>query len=274
MRSETLDQTLSKTLSKGQNLTTGRIFRASSTNDALNRCAKECIKPDNCDGLVRYTVPEYGEMVFANRCPIFEKYKQIIQRKAKVEKILGPLAVHTFQNYDKSRNVKAYEISRKYVERRAWEVGGWLILYGGYGTGKTHLLSAIIQEAIMMGVYASFSNLAKISTMGFEESKSELSKLVEYDLLGLDDFGIESSQNWLTPHIFKLFDDLNEGKKGLVMTTNMSLKGLQELLGERISDRITERAIAIELTGESMRKSLRKGNVSWADGGDENGIYR
>ncbi len=265
MRSETLDQTLSKTLSRGQNLTTDRIFRASSTNDALNRCAKECIGPENCDGLVRYKVPEYGEMVFASQCPVSEKYKQNVQRKARVNKILGPLADHTFQNYDKSRNAKAYEMSRKYVERRVWEGGGWLILYGGYGTGKTHLLSAIIQEAIMMGVYASFSNLAKISTMGFEDAKNELSKLVEYDLLGVDDFGIESSQNWLVPHIFKLFDDLNEGKKGLVMTTNMSLKGLQELLGERISDRITERAIAIELTGESMRKSLRKDNVSWAD---------
>ncbi len=214
---------------------------------------------------MRYTVPEYGEMVFASQCPIFERYKQTVQRQARVEKVLGVLAKHTFRNYDKTKNIKAYEMSRKYVERRAWEKGGWLILYGGYGTGKTHLLSAIIQEALMLGTYATFANLAKISTMGFDEAKGELSRLTEYELLGLDDFGIESSQNWLTPHIFKLFDDLNEQKRGLVMTTNMSLSGLQELLGERISDRITERAIAIELTGESMRKSLRKDNVSWAE---------
>ena len=247
-------------------MTMGRIFQVSTTNDALAQCQKACIGPEKCNGFVKYTVSEYGDMVFTIQCPIFAQYQQSIQRKERARRVLGSLVEHTFENYDKAKNLKAFEMAKKYVERRAWKQGGWLILYGGYGTGKTHLLSAIIQEAIMSGAQATFANLAKISTLEFEKAKSGLAQLTEYDLIGLDDFGVESSQNWLTPHVFKLFDDLNENRKGLVMTTNMPLKGLQELLGERISDRITERAIAIELTGESMRKSLRKANISWAEG--------
>jgi DNA replication protein DnaC len=265
--------------SKAPDTKTGQISRVSSIEDLFEECRKTCtIEEGWCpyQGEIPYTLtnegleaeqlrPEDANIVFTYDCPIWQHKQLLDKRTQRVKKRLGPLASHTFDNFDSSRNYKAFELAQKYVSRKAWEQGGWLIMYGNYGTGKTHLLAAIIQEAIMNGVFAVFASLAKISTYEFETAKNKLSELSEYDLIGLDDFGVESAQNWLTPHIFKLFDDLNESKKGLVMTTNMSLQFLQELLGDRISDRISQHAIAVELTGESMRKSLRSENVSWAE---------
>jgi len=233
-----------------------------NTNDALEQCLRDC-RPD-CDGMVRYTVPEFGDKVFTLECPVYKKRQQQKIREEKAQKKLGALAKHSFENYDQSRNLKAYELAKKYVAHRAWKQGGWLILHGGYGTGKTHLLSAIIHEAILAGALAEFANITKIAAKNFENAKTEIRELTSYDLVGLDDFGIEASQNWLIPHLFNLFDELNENGKGLVMTTNLSMKELQDVLGERISDRIVQRAVAVGLTGTSMRKNLRADTTSWS----------
>lgn len=263
--------------SKAPNTRKGQISRVSSTEELFKECRKTCvIEACPYQGEIPYTLtneglaahqlrPEDANIVFTYDCPLFQHKQLLDKRTQRVQNMLGPLASHTFDNFDSSRNYKAFELAQKYVVHKAWEQGGWLIMYGGFGLGKTHLLAAIIREAILNGAFAIFTSLAKISTYEFETAKSKLSQLSEYNLVGIDDFGVESSQNWLTPHIFKLFDDLNESKKGLVMTTNMSLQGLQELLGDRIADRISQHAIAVELIGESMRKSLREANVSWAE---------
>ncbi len=262
--------------SKGQSMKTGQTSPVSNTEEAFQHCKATCMGIDKCpysgnipyqltlEGLKKIGIEgKYAGMIFTYKCPLFEEYALLQKRKQRVSRVLGPLATHTFENFDSSRNTKAFQMAKKYIESKAWKQGGWLILYGSYGTGKTHLLSAIIHEAIMLGASAKFANLANITTLDFESAKSAIADLTSYDLVGIDDFGVEIGQNWLSPHIFRLFDDLNESSKGIVMTTNMPLGGLQELLGNRIADRIAERAIAIELTGESMRKNLRSKFTSW-----------
>ncbi|MGC8683714.1 ATP-binding protein [Athalassotoga sp.] len=208
-------------------------------------------------------------MVFALECPLYKSFYIKEERSIRAKEILGYLFYHSFENFSPQFNPKAFEIAKEYVSHKAWENGSWLIFHGAYGVGKTHLLSAIIKEAIIsFGTKAKFLNLAKVSTLGFEEAKEELRNLSDYELIALDDIGIEISQNWLIPYIFKIFDDFNM-KGGIIMSTNLSLKALQNLLGDRISDRIAENAIAIEMKGQSMRQNLRNNKISWIKKGDD-----
>ncbi|MCW1306071.1 MAG: ATP-binding protein [Candidatus Parvarchaeota archaeon] len=216
------------------------------------------------EGLNEYGINEkYANMIFTYECPLYQQKKLMAKRSQRVQRVLGPLSVHSLNNFDSAANPVAFDLVKKYVSKKAWQQGGWLIIYGKYGTGKTHLLSAIIHEAIMGGTLATFANLAKISTLDFGEAKSQLSQLADYDLVGIDDFGIESTQNWLMPNIFRLFDDLNEGNKGLVITTNLPIDEFEKLLGERIKDRLVQHAVVVAMKGTSKRMDLR--NVSWAD---------
>ena len=259
-----------------------RIFQVSKSDEAFYLCQKNCLNPENCpyEGIINYKLTDEGlrfyeltdelskSMVFALECPLYKSFYVKAERNIRAKEILGRLFDHSFENFSLQFNPKAFEIAKEYVSHKAWENGSWLILHGAYGVGKTHLLSAIVKEAIIsFGTKAKFVNLAKVSALGFEEAKEELRNLSDYELIALDDVGVEISQNWLIPYIFKIFDDFNL-KGGIVMSTNLSLKALQNLLGDRISDRIAENAIAIEMKGQSMRQNLRNNKISWIKGDD------
>jgi len=255
-----------------------QIFQVSkSEEEAFDLCKQNCPSPEHCpyEGLIKYKLTDEGlkfyeltdkfskDKVFTLKCDLYKLFRLKSERSIRAKKILGYLFDHSFENFSPQFNQKAFETAKEYVSHKAWENGGWLILHGTYGGGKTHLLSAIVREAIIsFGTKAKLVNIAKVSTLGFEEAKEELRSLSDYELIALDDVGVEISQNWLIPYIFKIFDDFNQ-KGGIVMSTNLSIKALQDLLGNRISDRIAENAIAVEMKGTSMRQNLRNKKISW-----------
>jgi DNA replication protein DnaC len=50
----------------------------------------------------------------------------------------------TFESFDAERQSEAYEMTRIFAKQRK----GTLVLYGSFGTGKTHLLSALCNESL------------------------------------------------------------------------------------------------------------------------------
>lgn len=229
---------------------------------------KNCPSPQECRtrGMIPFRMAggEFDNQPFTAECEAYKRFKIRQARLSRAEKILGPLFEYDFDGFDRRRNPEAYRYARMFAEKRGWEAGGWLILYGNYGTGKTRLAAAILREAIIEGVHATFVNLADVMAMEIEKVKKKLRELTEYDLAVIDDFGVEISQNWLMPTVFSIFNTFAVRKKSIVLTTNLPLKAFQEIVGDRIADRIGERAVAIETVGDSYRGKNRSSFVGWS----------
>ncbi|MFR6094661.1 MAG: ATP-binding protein [Dysosmobacter welbionis] len=93
---------------------------------------------------------------------------------------------------------------------------------------------------------------------GFGEDKQEfLDKLSRYDLLVIDDLGVERDTSYSVEQVFNVIDARNRTGKPLIVTTNLSLADLQNpsSLGyARIYDRILEMCpIRLKLAGDSRR---------------------
>lgn len=110
----------------------------------------------------------------------------------------------------------------------AAETGNSLVLAGTVGTGKTHLASAIAQEALTQGRSAFF-----ISAIGyllhlkstFEKRQTEryidmIDHVKQVDCLVIDDLGAENPTSWAVEQLYDILNARLERQKQTIVTTN------------------------------------------------------
>lgn len=168
------------------------------------------------------------------------------------------------QNFtrDDNRNARISDVCRRYVEHwpemKADNIG--IMFYGGVGTGKSFLACCIANALIDKQVRTSVTNFPRIlnKLQGFGKDKQEfLDKLSRYDLLVIDDLGVERDTSYSVEQVFNVIDARSRTGKPLIVTTNLSLADLQtpsSLEYARIYDRILEMCpIRLKLVGDSRR---------------------
>ena len=121
-----------------------------------------------------------------------------------------------------------------------------LLFYGGSGLGKTFLLRCIHDRARERGVASlcvTANQLIRTARKAiFSREQEEMDALFETDLLLIDDLGTEPLIENVT--VEELFNILNERQTaGLctVLSTNLSLKDLQNRYTERVISRLLSR---------------------------------
>lgn len=182
-----------------------------------------------------------------------------IRRAEELDRLsaLEPFRDKTFENFDfKIPGVgEAYEIARRFARDPA----GWLILRGGYGSGKTHLAAAIANEQRRANAQVLFSVVPDL--LDHLRSTFAPSSPVEYDklfegvrtsgLLILDDLGTESATPWAQEKLFQIINYRYNFQLPTVITTNRRL----EAIDERIQSRIGDQALCkiVEITASDYR---------------------
>lgn len=84
------------------------------------------------------------------------------------------------------------------------------------------------------------------------------------DLLILDDFGMERQTDYAREQVFNIIDGRYRFHKPLIVTTNLSLSELKhpnDIVEERIFDRILEMCVPVCFDGESLRQDKAKENL-------------
>lgn len=137
--------------------------------------------------------------------------------------------------------------------------GGFLILNGSVGTGKTSAAAAVMNE-LLMGTYLDMLELElKLNTADRYNTSSMnreqyMHSLASCSLLVLDEVGrFPERKMFEQPILFYLLNRRYQNKRPTVICTNMSSKEFADFMGQAIIDRIRSNRIRIELNGKSLR---------------------
>jgi DNA replication protein DnaC len=154
---------------------------------------------------------------------------------------------------------KAVEDAKWFLDNLTTSAG--LILMGILGTGKTLLACIILNEVLQKGNTALFADVRKIDR-AFKDtwrkdspiSETELlAKLTAYDVLVIDEVGVQRGSSDETLHIAELVNDRYNARKPTILIGNMELSEFEALVGERAVDRLQEMGRRIVFDWEGYR---------------------
>ena len=171
-----------------------------------------------------------------------------------------------FQNAD--RDSSAIKIAEEYVinwEKMKRNHMGYLF-WGPVGTGKSFLAACIANALLEQEVTVKMTNFNTILNDLFAaEDKTEyIGSLNRYELLIIDDLGVERSSEYALENIFSVIDRRYQSREPLIITTNLPLSQLKQetkIEKKRIYDRILERCISVKIDGISRREALANNNM-------------
>jgi DNA replication protein DnaC len=202
-------------------------------------------------GYLRYDVhlddPRFGELVVCE-CTRRDLEMRRLQRLIEHSN-LGALRRATFDTF--IRKVKqgtppprspdaAFGVVRRYAE----DPEGWLVLYGPFGTGKTHLAAAIANYRLALGEPAVFivvpdllDHLRATFSPNSDVTYDDLFETVRNTpLLILDDLGTQTSTPWAQEKLYQILNFRYNRELATVVTTNLEPDEIEPRLRSRLCD--------------------------------------
>jgi DNA replication protein DnaC len=131
-----------------------------------------------------------------------------------------------------------------------------LILTGPVGTGKTWSVWHAAERAVRAGyegliAVTSAARFRRIVAPSTADPR-EFERYTAAGLLALDDIGSVRLSEWDLDHLGELADARWSARLPTAITSNVT--GLGKLLGPRISSRLADRALIVELDGPDRRR--------------------
>jgi len=155
------------------------------------------------------------------------------------------------------------EFAHKQARTYAEHLDGWLLLMGGYGTGKTHLAAAIGNFALASGVETIFLTVPDLldwlrysyqsSDLSFETRFEELRNV---HLLVLDDLGTQNATAWAEEKIYQIINYRYLNRLPTVITTNVGLEDLDGRISSRLQD--ADRVTLVRVNAPDYRAAMRE----------------
>lgn len=180
---------------------------------------------------------------------------------------------YTFANCDEAHPCAGY--AYRYVGHFAefQKNGQGLLFWGDVGTGKTFLAGCIANALMEKNIPVLMTSFPKLlNALGgiYSGEKNEyLKSLNRYQLLIIDDLGVERDTPYVLETVYLVIDERYKSGKPFIITTNLSLEKLQnpaDLEHGRIYDRIMERCIPVAFSGKNYRTGKGRANMESASG--------
>ncbi len=160
---------------------------------------------------------------------------------------LGHLSFANFQPRGRvgylPREADSLEHALNQARQYSEALNGWLLLSGGYGSGKTHLAAAIANFAVSLGVptlFLTVPDLLDTLRFAYDDREATFEKRFEdirrAPLLVLDDFGTQNATPWAQEKLFQIFNFRYINRLPLVVTTNIPLDTIEERIRSRLED--------------------------------------
>lgn len=166
----------------------------------------------------------------------------------------------TFGNFEVSRDRKAYQEAVAYThnENIFKDKRNSLIIFGGVGSGKTHLAAAIANDFVDRGIPAMFgtyqTHLENIKNE-FDNTglRKQLSEIKNVPILVIDDIGKERKTEWTQSILFDIVNFRYEHLLPTIFTSNFNDTDFANYVGHPIWSRLNEMCTAIRTTAGDHR---------------------
>ena len=210
------------------------------------------------------------------RCHCFQKkVLSLLYKESNLESLEGveDFSGFRFHYFDDERVItavgmtameymkKVFRQCQDYVKQFP-DTGENLIFMGNTGVGKTFLSKCIGKELLkrchsVLYITAEdlFSQLSKAKLSREEEPGAR--RLEEFvrdcDLLIVDDLGTETANSWTNSQFFHLMNGRINQKKGMIVSTNLSMSMMRDRYSERVTSRLFSHYTIIPLYGDDIR---------------------
>ena len=183
--------------------------------------------------------------------------------------LVGRLADATFGTYETHTPAQMRQKKRALAYCTALTRGDlgpkkWLVMYGSYGTGKSHLAAAILQNALDRGMTARFRvwpQWLEAIQGSFKggDTGALVRELQSGDIVAIDDIDKEnpSKSGWAEKKLFNALNFRYNLSLPTILTFNHAPGEMVPWLGSAVVDRILgSRYDSIEFKGESHRSGI------------------
>lgn len=164
----------------------------------------------------------------------------------------------TFETFEAERQIEAYSAAQDFVTNTY----GTFILHGTYGTGKTHLLAAICNEALLKHDRRSlFTTSTKLFAAiqqkigNHEDHYGIVEQAAKTPLLVLDDVDKVKWTEFREEIYFAIVDERVKRELPIALSTNR-LEELDKFVGGAVHSRLKIGQVAIEMIGKDYREEL------------------
>ena len=162
-------------------------------------------------------------------------------------------------------------INKFYDDFKSGKQTKGLYLSGSFGSGKTYILSALLNELSKLNyscIIVYYPELLRSIKESFnsDDYNERINEIKKCDLLLLDDIGAETATPWNRDEILgTILQYRMDNKKATFFTSNLNLKELENhfivnnkdeevIKARRIMERVKYLTDALELIGENKRK--------------------
>lgn len=185
-----------------------------------------------------------------------------LKKSSLIDDRLREVRLSSFQH--NADNQKIYDLAQKYVDKwdEMYEKRQGILFWGTVGTGKSYTAACIANELMdrmVPVVMTSFVKILQNIQADQEEEKAFMNRLNDVHLLIIDDLGTERNTDYALEKVYNIIDSRYRAGKPLLLTTNMTIKEMQEtqdIRYKRIYDRIFEMCFPVKVSGQSWRERV------------------
>jgi DNA replication protein DnaC len=214
--------------------------------------------------------PNTHHLSFDERFGLLVDQEKTYRHDKKIERLLREAKLRQQAclediDYRHTRGLKREEISS--LASCQWIKDAFnLFITGPTGVGKSWLACAFGHQACRLGLSVSYMRvtrmLEELRLAHADGSYPKMAnKLLKYDLLILDDWGLERLNQDQRRDLLEIVEDRHT-LKSLLITSQLPVAKWHEIIGDptiadAILDRILQKSIKLELKGESMRQTQK-----------------
>jgi DNA replication protein DnaC len=224
----------------------------------------------HCGGAGYYTEPvPFGHPRFSVlvpcACTLAEQERRVREELADLSNLTS-FRDKTFDRFDP--NVPG--VRRAYLRaiEYAQQPQGWFILFGSYGTGKTHLAAAIANAVLRRDQRVIFAIVPDLldhlrATFGPDSPVAydhRFDLIREVSLLVLDDLGTENTTPWAREKLYQLINHRYNQALPTVITSNLAPEAIEQRIFSRMCDPALCQEIIRMNAGDYRQRHLRASN--------------
>ena len=190
-----------------------------------------------------------------------KEHRELVSRNTSICFDESRMEEWTFENADMSDAVmhKAKSYVDNWEEMKRNHIG--CLFWGPVGTGKSYIAGCIANELLKREVTVKMTNFNTIidDIFPLADKTEYINALASYQLLIIDDLGVERNSEYALGIIFSVIDRRIRSGRPLIITTNLPLKEIKNetmLDKRRIYDRILEMCTPMYVGGTSKREVI------------------